>query len=106
DTDAVLADGAHPQLGLERDAELADDQDVERRPQRLRHLVRHRDPAARETEDERRRGPQAREPLGQPPACLTPVAEGHRTTIMAPAARSLCMTPRSENGDLRPCSGR
>ena len=48
----------HPQLGLEWDAELPDDEDVERCSQRLRHLVRHRDAAAREAEDERRGGPQ------------------------------------------------
>jgi hypothetical protein len=57
DTDPVLADRAHPQLGLERDAQFSHHQHVERCVERTRHLERHRHAAAREPEDEWPRAP-------------------------------------------------
>ena len=48
----VLADGAEGQFGLERHAELAHDEDVERRLQCLGDLEGHRQAAARQAEDD------------------------------------------------------
>src|SRR5260221_3908331 len=48
DADAAGRDRAHGELGLARDAELPDDEDVERSPERERDLARDGDSAARE----------------------------------------------------------
>ena len=50
--DAVLGDGADGQLRLVRRAELADEQHVQRRRERARHLRRDRHAAAGEAEDD------------------------------------------------------
>jgi hypothetical protein len=51
DADAAGSDGAHRQLGLLRGAEFADHEDIERRPEGLRDLVRDWNSAARKRED-------------------------------------------------------
>src|SRR5579875_402427 len=51
--DVALADRAHRQLGLERHAQFADDDDVQRGPERRRDLAGHHHPAPREPQHER-----------------------------------------------------
>ncbi|OHV57552.1 hypothetical protein BCD48_42925 [Pseudofrankia sp. BMG5.36] len=43
DQHTALGDGAHRQLGLERDTQLANQDDIQRGTQRLRHLIGDRD---------------------------------------------------------------
>ena len=50
DADAAARDCPHRQLRLPREPELADEKDVERRPQRAGDLARHRHTAARQAE--------------------------------------------------------
>ena len=50
DQHAALADGAHRELVLEGDPDLADDDDVERHPQGSGHLGPDRDAAAGQAE--------------------------------------------------------
>ena len=72
---AVLADCTDCELGLERRAELAHDHHVERRAQRLGHLVGDDDAAARQADDERMLGAQMLEGSGKLPAGVPAVAE-------------------------------
>ena len=58
DPHAGLADRAHRQLGLARDAELPDHDDIQRRVQRHRRRERHRDAAAGQREHDRPFGPE------------------------------------------------
>ncbi len=52
DDDTAAGDGAHCQLVVGRNAELADDPHVQRRPESPRHLVGNGNTAAREPEDD------------------------------------------------------
>ena len=67
---AAARDRPHRQLGLARVAELADEEDVERRPERPRDLARHRHAAARQRRARRRRrgprSPDSRSPSSRP----------------------------------------
>lgn len=51
---AVLADGSHREFAVPRDTQLADQDHVDRRPERLGDLERHRDATAREPDDDHR----------------------------------------------------
>ena len=55
---AVLPDGAHPELGVERHPELADHDHIQRRTERPGHLERDRDTAPRQAEHDHRLAPQ------------------------------------------------
>jgi hypothetical protein len=92
---ALLAHGAHRQLGLPRHPDLAHDEHVEGRAERPRHLGRHADAAARQTEDDRIGGrirdQQRREPPPRVGAIREPVhASGLRRyggAVKDPAGR-------------------
>jgi hypothetical protein len=77
DPHPVLSDRAHAQLGLERHPELAHDDHVQRRAQRLRHLERDRDPAPRQAKDNDGLAPQVPEPGGKPPSRIITIGENH-----------------------------
>ncbi len=86
DPDAVLADGAHGQLRLDRDPELAHDDGVQGRPQRPGDLGRHHHPAARQAQHHRVLVAQVPEDRRQLPAGCDPIIEGHRPILAERAA--------------------
>src|SRR5207302_6038450 len=53
DSHAAAGDRAHGELLLARDAELADDEDIERERQRARDLIGDRDATTRKAQDNR-----------------------------------------------------
>jgi hypothetical protein len=63
DPDSVLADRAHPQLGLEGHTELAHHDHIERRVERLRDLEGHRHAAARKAQHHDVLAPQMLQPV-------------------------------------------
>ena len=79
--------------------ELADDEDVERRLERARHLEGHRDPTARQGEHERVGSPRVRaEPGGEEPPGMTTIAE---TALVAHTA-SFAVTALGHESAARP----
>ncbi len=68
DAHPALPDGAERQLGLGGHAELAHDEYVQRRAERLGDLVGDRHPAARQAEDHHVLPAVVQQPLGQPAA--------------------------------------
>ncbi|BDZ46780.1 hypothetical protein GCM10025866_26890 [Naasia aerilata] len=77
---AALADGSHRELGIERRAELADEEDVEGRTEHPCHLGRHRHTAAGEPEHDRSAETEGAHRLRQFPARVLPVPE-HASTV-------------------------
>ena len=75
DESAAFADGAHRQLAVEGDAELAHHEDVEWCVQSLGDLTRHGDAATRQTEHDRVAVPILSEGDGEPPSCVVAVLE-------------------------------
>ena len=72
-------DGTHRELRLPRQAELADEDHVERGAEPLGHRNRHRDPAARQREDD-----------DGPVGAGDPAATTASASARPPAARSAC----------------
>ncbi len=80
-TGTVFSDGSHPQLGLERDTQLAHHDDVERRFQRPRHLEGHRHASPGKAQDDRVLVSQRRQRLGElSSGVLTVTEQSHRST--------------------------
>ena len=77
DPHATLTDGAHGQFALERDAELAHHDHVQRCAQRARDLERDRDPAARQTYHDDVMTGVLLELLGEPAARVHSIPEQH-----------------------------
>ncbi|GAA4254513.1 hypothetical protein GCM10022293_37580 [Azospirillum formosense] len=75
---AAIGHRADGQLRLERRADLAHEDDVERRMERFRHLGRHRDTAARQSQDDGLPGAEVSQTCGEVSASLAPVAEAER----------------------------
>ena len=75
DPRALLADRAHGQLGVAGDADLADDQDVQRGVQGLCHAHRDGDAPAGQAQDDGIGQAQLAQPLTQPPPGLVPVGK-------------------------------
>ncbi len=84
DPDTVLADRAHGQFRLGGQADLADQDDVQRGIQRPGDLIGHRDPPAGQAEHHAARSPHYRrlagQQAGQPPPGVRAIEEGHRGT--------------------------
>ena len=72
---AALSDGTHGELGLEREAELADHDDVQGCVERVGHLVGDRHPSARQTQHHDVLAAQVLEMGGQLASGLDPVGE-------------------------------
>jgi hypothetical protein len=77
DPNAALADGTHRQLGLEGQAELADDDDVERRIERPGDLEGDRHATTWQPQNDYILATEALQPLCQPTARIGPVHERH-----------------------------
>ncbi len=77
DPHPVLADCPHGQLGLERHADLADNDHVQRRAQRAGHLRGDRHAAARQAEDDDWLTAQMLQPPGQLAARIITTSEHH-----------------------------
>ena len=75
--DAVLADGPHGQLGLGGQADLTDQDHVEREAQRLRDLVADRDATPGQAEHDGIGAAHPRQHTGQPPPRIGTVEERH-----------------------------
>jgi hypothetical protein len=73
----TLADRTHGELGLERHAELAHDDHVERGVERPRDLGRHRHTAARQTQHDGRLVAEVVQPGGEAPAGVDSISEVH-----------------------------
>src|SRR5690606_6982891 len=104
---AVLADRAHAQLGLERHAQLADDDDVQRRAQRGGDLVGHRDTTPGQAQHDDGLVAQVRQLRGQPPPGISPIAEPPGSTLAPVCGRRAYpprrpLTPRSPARARRP----
>ena len=92
DADTIFADRPHRQLGLTRDSDLADDDDVEGRVERLRDLERNGDAAPREPEYDDVVTPKVLEARSERRASLRPVSEhpdhGHLLDLVHPPRAS------------------
>ena len=99
----ALADRTHGELGLEGHAQLAHHDDVERRPQRRGHLVRHRHPASGKPEHHGvplHPGPQ--QGLGQLAAGVRPVEEPHGPSLGAPSCGARPSPPLARSAVTAP----
>lgn len=74
-------DCAHRQLGLAGHADLAHEDQIERRMQHLGYLRRHRYAAARQSEYDRILSAMAGEPGGKPAAGITAVEKRHLASV-------------------------
>ena len=113
---AAGRDGAHRQLLVAGHAELAHDEDVERRAERVRHLVRHRHAAARQGQHEHVRAIGVMgELLGELPTRFAAIAKelwfhlssslrdhplGHPSSVQV-ADRAIGQEPLERAGDQR-----
>ncbi len=77
DPHPVFSDCAHAQLGLQRHPELAHDDDIQRRAQRLRHLERDRHSAPRQAQHNDKLAAQVTQPGGKPPSGIITISENH-----------------------------
>src|SRR5205807_7630471 len=78
DAGAASRDRPHRQLRLPGEAELADEEDVERGAERARHLSRDREPATRQRQDDHVVAAHVvAEPLAEQSARFGPIAEAH-----------------------------
>ena len=84
----VLADRAHPQLGLERHPELADDDHIQRRAKRLGDLQGDRDTAAWQAKDNDLLAAQVLQPRGQPPPRVGTISENHDSPLVTSFPRT------------------
>ena len=73
--DAIFADRADRELGLERRSELPNHYGVERKVQRSRDFVRDDHAAARQADDERILPSEVRKRRAEPPSRVVPVAK-------------------------------
>ena len=81
DRGTALADGAEAALRLERDAELAHHDHVERGPQLPGHLGRDRYAAARQGDHDGIGAPQVQQPARQLPSRVRTINEQHLATL-------------------------
>ena len=77
----ALADGAHPELGLARHPELADDDHIERCAERASDLGRHRHAAARQREHDRVLAPEVLETRRQLASRSAAVTKAHAPSM-------------------------
>jgi hypothetical protein len=76
--DAAARDRPHRELGMARDAELADNEHIHRSPKRPGDLERHRHPAAGQPQhDDVGTVGEPAQRAGQPPAGIVPVLIAH-----------------------------
>jgi hypothetical protein len=92
DDRAVFADGAHRELSVPGHPELADQDHVDRRPDRPSDLGRHRHAAAREPDDDHgvagaAAGERIADRVAEPSACVDAIVEHDHIVSRAAAER-------------------
>ena len=102
DPEPTLPDRAHRQLGLERQAELAGHDDIERSLQGPRDLERHRNPTPGQPENDNVLATQVPETLSKLTPRIDPVTETAHRPPLTPRSPSRSAAPRRPNRVNRP----